>query len=136
MLVNKWTKGFVILFALLFLCTWALQMDAWARAGGGGSRGRKLHRQPGFPDGAAPTPYTAPRPTQPPRMAPSRPMTPRRPRSPAVFGAASAAACWAAWPAACSSAACSAAFYGGGMGGGGGGGIGLFDILLLAASAI
>jgi predicted lipid-binding transport protein (Tim44 family) len=49
MSLKTWTKGILILFALLFLSTWALQMEAWARAGGGrsfGSRGSRSMSAP------------------------------------------------------------------------------------------
>ena len=49
MKLKTWTKGVLTLFALLFLCAWAFQLDAWARAGGGSS-GRGLHGQPRLPD--------------------------------------------------------------------------------------
>ena len=35
MKLKTWTKGVLTLFALLFLCAWAFQLDAWARVGGG-----------------------------------------------------------------------------------------------------
>ena len=58
--LKTWTKGVLTLFALFFLCTWAFQVDAWARAGSGGSMGSRGSRSM-----SAPTPYTAPRPTTP-----------------------------------------------------------------------
>jgi predicted lipid-binding transport protein (Tim44 family) len=132
MLANKWTKGVLILFALLFLSAWALQVDAWARAGRSSSFGSRGSRS-----ASPPRTYT-PRPTQPSRPSPGmgstyRPTTPptSQPSSfwrsfgggmlggiaggmlfRSLFGGPSA--------------------YGGGMSGRGGGGIGLFDILLLA----
>jgi predicted lipid-binding transport protein (Tim44 family) len=135
MLVNKWTKGFVILFALLFLCTWGLQMDAWARAGGGGSRGGGGSiGSRGSRSGYAPTPYTAPRPSQPsPGMAtPSRPMTPPPTSQPSSF--------WRSFGGGMLGGLAGGMLFRslfggpsayGGMGGGAGSGIGLFDILLL-----
>jgi predicted lipid-binding transport protein (Tim44 family) len=136
MVLKTWTKGVLILFALLFLCTWAFQVDAWARAGGGGSVGSRGSRSM-----SAPKPYTAPRPTQPsPAVNPTRPATPPP-------GAT-------AMPGASSSGSFLRSFGGGLLGGlaggmlfrslfGGpaaqgaagttaGGGIGLMDILLLA----
>jgi predicted lipid-binding transport protein (Tim44 family) len=72
MKLKTWTKGILTLFALLFLCTWAFQLDAWARAGGGGSMGSRGSRSM-----TAPKPYTAPRPTTPaPTVNPTRPTTP------------------------------------------------------------
>ena len=127
---------FLILFALLFLCAWAFQVDAWARAGGGGSMGSRGSRSM-----AAPTPYTAP--TTPsalthPALTPRPALRPPAGPSPREASCgASAAACWAAWPAGCSSAACSAGLRPRrhGAGATGGGGIGLIDILLLAGIA-
>ena len=60
MKLKTWTKGILTLFALLFLCAWAFQLDAWARAGGGRSSGSRGSRSM-----SAPKPYTAPRPTTP-----------------------------------------------------------------------
>ena len=60
MKLKTWTKGVLTLFALLFLCAWAFQLDAWARVGGGSSMGSRGSRSM-----TAPTPYTAPRPTTP-----------------------------------------------------------------------
>ena len=60
MKLKTWTKGVLTLFALLFLCTWAFQLDAWARAGGGRSMGSRGSRST-----TPPKPYTAPRPATP-----------------------------------------------------------------------
>ena len=135
MLTRKWLKGGLILITLCFLSGWALQMDAWARVGGGGSMGSRGSRS-----AAPPKPYTAPtapKPTQPsPGVTPSRPATPPPMSQPSsflrsfgggllgglvggmlfrsLFGAPGA--------------------YGG-MGGIGGSGISLLDILLLAGIA-
>jgi len=134
MQLKTWTKGALTLFALLFLCAWAFQMDAWARAGGGGSSGSRGSRSM-----SAPKPYTAPSPT-----------TPTRPSTPAP-GATAA-------PQPASSSGSFMRSFGGGMlgglaggllfsslfggpsahggaGAGGGGGIGMMDILLLAGIA-
>jgi len=70
MKLKTWTKGVLTLFALLFLCAWAFQLDAWARAGGGSSSGSRGSRSM-----TAPTPFTAPRPTTP-SPSPSRPTQP------------------------------------------------------------
>ena len=58
MKLKTWTKGILTLFALLFLCGWAFQLDAWARVGGGSSMGSRGTRSM-----TAPKPYTAPSPT-------------------------------------------------------------------------
>ncbi len=131
---RKWLKGCLALVTLMFLCAWAFQLDAWARAGGGGSSGSRGSRS-----SAPPRPYTPPstsRPTTPtPGPGVSRPATPPPMASQSssfmrsfgggllgglaggllfrsMFGGPSA--------------------YGGGMGGMGGSGISLIDILLLA----
>ena len=72
MQLKTWTKGILTLFALLFLCVWAFQLDAWARVGGGGSSGSRGSRSM-----TAPKPFTAPRPT-----APSSTVNPTRPTTP------------------------------------------------------
>ena len=77
MQLKTWTKGVLILFALLFLCTWAFQGDAWARAGGGSSMGSRGSRSM-----SAPKPYTAPRPR--PTPSPTRPYTATRGDGPAT----------------------------------------------------
>ena len=53
MKLKTWTKGVLTLFALLFLCAWVFQLDAWARVGGGTSSGSRGSRSM-----TAPTPYT------------------------------------------------------------------------------
>ena len=126
MLVNKWTKGFVILFALLFFCTWALPLDAWARAGGGGSRsGGGSIGSRGSRSSSPPTTYTAPRPTQPSQPGMGTPASPTS--QPGSF--------WRSFGGGMLGGLAGGMLFRGlfgGMGGGmGGGGIGLFDILLL-----
>jgi predicted lipid-binding transport protein (Tim44 family) len=69
MKLKTWTKRMLTLFALLLLCTWSFQLEAWARAGGGRSSGSRGSRSM-----SAPTPYTAPRPTTP-SPTPTRPYT-------------------------------------------------------------
>jgi predicted lipid-binding transport protein (Tim44 family) len=134
MKLKNLTKSVLTLLTLLFLCAWAFQLDAWARAGGGGSSGSRGSRSM-----SAPKPYTAPRPTTP-SPSPTRPTTPPP-------GAATAT------PPPSSSGGFLRSFGGGllgglaggllfrslfggpsasgGTGAGGGGGIGLMDILLL-----
>ncbi len=133
MKLKTWTKGVLILFALFFLCGWAFHLDAWARAGGGGSMGSRGSRSM-----SAPKPYTAP------SASPTRPSTAPGATAPqptpssgsfmrsfgggllgglaggmlfhSLFGGPSAQS-------------------GTGAGATGGGGIGLMDILLLAGIA-
>lgn len=130
-------KGFLILFALLFLAAWAIPTDALARAGGGRSMGSRGSRS-----AAPPKPYTAPRPTQPSQPRPGMTGT-TRPATPPPM-AAPQPSFWRS--------------FGGGLLGGlaggllfrslfggpaahgaagqsAGGGIGLLDILLLAGIA-
>ncbi len=137
MLVKTWTKGVLILFALLFLCTWAFQVEAWARAGGGGSMGSRGSRSM-----TAPKPYTAPRPSQ-----PSSTYNPTRPATPPLGAPQpSSGGFWRSMGGGILGGLAGgllfhslfggpSAYSGGGVAGGGGGGIGLFDILLLAGIA-
>jgi len=63
MFAHRWLKNVLILLTLIFLCGWALQMDAWARAGGSRSMGSRGSRS-----AAPPKPYvapTTPKPSQP-----------------------------------------------------------------------
>ena len=143
MFANKWTKGFLILFALLFLCTWALQVDVWARAGGGGSSGGRSGGSIGGSSGgsigsrgsrtgAAPTPYTAPGSSQPSRPTPglgtpppaSQPSSFMRSFGGGLLGGLAGGLLF--------SSLFGGHAYGGGMGGLGGSGISLIDILLFA----
>ncbi|MCX5889012.1 MAG: Tim44 domain-containing protein [Deltaproteobacteria bacterium] len=132
MLAPKWTKGFLILFALLILCTWALQVDVWARAGSsgstssGGSMGSRGSRT-----GAAPTPYTAPRPTQPSQPAPGMGTTTPPASQPGGFMRSFGGGLLGGLAGGLlfSSLFGGHAYGGGGMGGSG---ISLIDILLLA----
>jgi predicted lipid-binding transport protein (Tim44 family) len=141
MLLKTWTKGVVFLFALLFLCTWAFQMEAWARAGGGRSMGSRGSRSM-----TAPRPYSAPqpsrpsstynqtRPTNPPLGAPgaSQPSSSGgflRSLGGGILGGLAGGMLFH------SLFGGPSAVGGGGVGAGGGGGIGMFDILLLAGIA-
>jgi len=132
MFVNKWTKGFLILFALLFLSAWALQVDAWARAGssGGSSSGGSMGSR-GSRTGAAPTPYSAPRPSQPSQPSPgmgtppaSQPSSFMRSFGGGLLGGLAGGMLF--------HSLFGGSAYGGGMGGMGGSGISLIDILLFA----
>ncbi|HEY9074500.1 MAG TPA: Tim44 domain-containing protein [Desulfobaccales bacterium] len=126
MLANKWTKGFLILFALLFLSTWALQMEAWGRAGssGGRSSGGSIGSR-GSRTGSTATPYMAPSsPTQPSpgmgSMTPpgSQPSSFMRSFGGGLLGGLAGGMLFHS-------------LFGGRMGGLGGSGISLIDILLL-----
>ena len=134
MLVNKWTKGILILFALLFLCTVTLPSEAWARVGGGGSRGGGGGSigSRGSRTGASPTPYTAPGPTQPSQPFPGLSPAPR-PATPSP--AAPLSSFWRSFAGGMLGGFAGGllfhSLFGGGMGGFGGGGVGLLDILLL-----
>jgi predicted lipid-binding transport protein (Tim44 family) len=138
MLANKWTKGLLILFALLFFSTWALQLDAWARAGGGGGRGGGSFGSRGSRSAAPPKPYTAPRPTQPTQPSPGmgstyRPTTPPPVSQPSSFWRSFGGGLLGGMAGGLlfSGLFGGRSAYGGGMGGMGGSGIGLFEILLL-----
>jgi predicted lipid-binding transport protein (Tim44 family) len=147
MLVRKWTKGILVLFALLFLFTWALQLDAWARAGGGGSRGGSSSGSMGSRgsrSASPPAPFTAPRPTQPsqPGMGgPARPTTPPPAAQPSSSGSFMRSFGGGLLGGLAGGLLFRSLFGGpsaqSGMGGSSssGGGIGMFDILLLAGIA-
>ncbi len=135
MLLKTSTRGFLVLFALVFLSTWAFQVEAWARAGGGRSMGSRGSRSM-----TAPTPYTAPRPSQ-----PSSTYNPTRPSTPPLGAPSSSGGFLRSFGGGILGGLAggmlfhslfggSSAYSGGGVGGGGGG-IGLFDILLLAGIA-
>ena len=138
-MLKTWTKGILILFAMLSLSTWALQMEAWARAGGGRSMGGRGSRSM-----TAPTPYTAPRPTQPSSTYnPTRPSTPP-PGAAATPGASTGGSFMRSFGGGLLGGLAGGLLFGslfggpsahGGAGAAGGGGIGLFDILLLAGIA-
>ena len=137
MVLKKLTQGCLILFTLMFLCTWALQAEAWARAGGGRSTGSRGSRSM-----SAPKPYTAPRPTQP-TPSPTRPTTPA-PGAMAAPGTSSSGGFLRSFGGGMLGGLAGGLLFHslfggpsahGGVGAGGGGGIGLFDILLLAGIA-
>jgi predicted lipid-binding transport protein (Tim44 family) len=124
---RTWLRSFLILVALVFLCTWAFQANAWARAGGGSSAGSRGSRT-----GTAPTPYTAPRPTQP---SPT-PGTTGQYGSTTPPGAPSSF--WRSFGGGLLGGLAGGLLFRslfGGGGYGGGGGIGVMDILLLAGIA-
>ena len=134
MYINKRLKGALILASLVFLCAWAFQVDAWARAGGGrsssGSRGSR--------SASPPKSYTAP--TSKPSQPSSGYGTPTRPTTPPTSQPSSF---WRSFGGGMLGGLAGGLLFGslfGGRGasagmGGGGGGIGLFDILLLAGIA-
>ena len=140
MQLKTWTKGVLVLFALLFLCAWAFQMEAWARAGGSRSSGSRGSRSM-----SAPKPYTAPQPGQPsrPTPTPTRPTTPP-PGASAAPQPSSTGGFWRSFGGGMLGGLAGgllfrslfggpSAYGGGGVGGGGG--IGLMDILLLGGIA-
>jgi len=129
----RMTKGILILFALLFLCSWAFHTEAWARAGGGrssmGSRGSR--------SAAPPRSYSAPSPSQPSpgtsRQYTPPPTAPQPGAQPSSFLRSFGGGLLGGL----AGGMLFRSLFGGpsaygGSGGGGGGGIGLFDILLLA----
>jgi predicted lipid-binding transport protein (Tim44 family) len=137
MILKTWTKGVLILFALLFLCSWAFQMEAWARAGGGRSMGSRGSRSM-----SAPRSYTPSRPSQ-----PSPTYNPTRPATPLGAPGASQSSSGGFWRSmgggilgGLAGGMLFHSLFGGpsayaGAGSGSGGGIGLFDILVLAGIA-
>jgi predicted lipid-binding transport protein (Tim44 family) len=134
MLLKTWTRGVLLLFALMFLCTWVFQIEAWARAGGSRSMGSRGSRSM-----TAPKPYTAPRPSQPSSTYnPSRPSTPPL-GAPSPSGGFLRSFGGGILGGLAGGLLFRSLFGGpsayGGAGTGGGAGIGLFDILLLAGIA-
>ena len=135
MLNRKWLKGGLVLLTLCFLSLWALQLDAWARAGGGGSMGSRGSRSM-----SPPKPYsapTAPKPTQP---SPGMTQTPR----PTPAPVSQPSSFWRSFGGGLLGGLVGGMLFRslfgapgayGGMGGLGGSGISLLDILLLAGIA-
>lgn len=136
MFARTWMRGFLILLALIFLGTWAMPVDAWARAGGGGGGGRSSMGSRGSRTGVAPTPYTAPKPAQP-SPTPGMSGTPR----PTPPPTAPSGSFWRSFGGGMLGGLVGGMLFrslfgfGGAGGGGEGGGIGLMDILLLAGIA-
>jgi predicted lipid-binding transport protein (Tim44 family) len=134
MALKSLLKGFLILLTLMFLCTGALPLEAWARVGGGRSMGSRGSRSM-----SAPKPYTAPRPVQP---TPTRPTTPP-PGATATPGTSSTGGFWRSFGGGLLGGLAGGllfrSLFGGpaayGGAGAGGSGIGLLDILLLAGIA-
>lgn len=126
MFANRWAKSGLVLFAIFFLLS-ALEIDAWARAGGGGSMGSRGSRSY-----SAPRSTPAPAPTSPSRSgqlgAPAAP-------APSPFGGGGFLRSMAGGLVGGMLGSMlfrSLGFAGGGMGGMGGG-IGLMDIVLIGA---
>ena len=123
MLARKCFKAGLVVLTLGFLSAVALQMDAGARVGGGGSLGSRGSRS-----STPPRTYTAPKPTQPTQPTPG--MTP-----PAQ--AAPRSSFWSNFGGGLLGGLVGGmlfrGLFGGPMGGLGGSGIGLIDILLLGA---
>ncbi len=126
MFAHRWTRSGLVLFAILFLLS-VLEIDAWARVGGGGSMGSRGSRS-----------YSAPRST--PAPAPASPSqragqynTPTAPAS-SPFGGGGFLRSMAGGLAGGMLGAMlfrSLGFAGGAAGGGGG--IGMMDLLLIGA---
>lgn len=129
MFKNRWALSGLVLFTLFFLLS-VLEIDAWARAGGGGSMGSRGSRS-----------YSAPRST--PAPAPSSPSqgsrqfnTPPAAPAPSPFGGGGFLRSMAGGLVGGMIGGMlfrSLGFAGGGAGGTGGGGIGMMDILLIGA---
>lgn len=138
MKLKTWTKGVLTIFALLFLCAWAFQLDAWARAGSSGSIGSRGSRSM-----STPTPYTAPRPTTPsPYSTPTRPSTQAPGATTAPQPSPSSGSFMRSLGGGLLGGLAGGmlfhSLFGGAAGGGaagGGGGVGMMDILLLAGIA-
>jgi predicted lipid-binding transport protein (Tim44 family) len=130
MMAKPWLKGFLILFALLFLGAGAFQADAWARAGSGRSMGSR-----GYRSSSPPRTHIAPKPSQP--AQPARP-------APGVTtpGASQPSSFWRSFGGGLLGGLAGGLLFRSLFGGaaaqagpGAGGGIGLLDILILAGLA-
>jgi predicted lipid-binding transport protein (Tim44 family) len=121
-MAKTWLKGLLILAALLLLSAGAVQTEAWARAGGGGSFGSRGSRSMSPPRSYTPPSATRPSPTQTPGVRPGQPVPGSQPSSfwrnfgGGILGGLAGGLLFRS-------------LFGGS--GGYGGGIGLFDILLL-----
>jgi predicted lipid-binding transport protein (Tim44 family) len=128
MRLKKWIKGLLILFTLMFLCTWAFQLEAWARAGGGRSMGSRGSRS-----------MSGARTSTSPRLAkPSATDNPTRPSaSPPGASTAASGGFWQSFGGGLLGGLVGGMLFRSLFGGtaGGGGGFGLLDILLLAGIA-
>ena len=126
MLVNKWVKYSLMIFSLCFFLTYVLELDAYARAGGGkssGSRGSRSY--------SAPAPRTPAAPASPSRQvapAPSAPMT--APQSGGFLRSMAGGLAGGMIGGMIGGMLFRGMGFAGGPGGGGGG-IGLFDIILI-----
>jgi len=120
MFTRKWYKTGVILFTFLFFFTWVLELDAFARVGGGGSMGSRGSRS-----------YSSPSPS---RQSVTQP-TPARPATPQMPQQMQQPSMWRSLGMGMAGGFLGSMLFGGlghaGMGGFGGSGFGLFEIILL-----
>ncbi len=127
MLSRKWARNGLVIFSLFFLLLYVLEIDAFARAGGGrssGSRGSRSYSSPSSPSGSATSPSRQVGPSPSPPM--SQPQSGGFLRNMAgglaggILGGMLGGMLFRGMGNA-----------GGGVGGVGGGGIGLFEIALI-----
>jgi predicted lipid-binding transport protein (Tim44 family) len=132
-MTKKWFKGGLILLTLCFLSGWALQVDAWARVGGGRSMGSRGSRSM-----TPPRPYTAPTTPKPSQPSPGMTSPPRGVTPPPVSQPSSF---WRSFGGGLLGGLVGGMLFRslfgapgahGGTGGLGGSGISLLDLLLLA----
>jgi predicted lipid-binding transport protein (Tim44 family) len=122
MFSGKWSKIGITLFTFLFFFIWAMEMDVFARVGGGsssGSRGSRSYSSPGKSN-------TSPSPSRQ-STAPSQPMAPQMPQQPSM---------WRTLAMGVAGGFLGSMLFSGlsnamGMGGFGGSGFGLVEMLLL-----
>lgn len=123
MFAGKWSKVAVTLFTFLFFFIWVMEMDVFARVGGGMSSGSRGSRSYSSPSRS----YSTPSPTQQP-TSPSQPMSPQTPQQQPSMWRNLAMGVAGGF---LGSMLFSGISHGMGMGGFGGSGFGLIEILLL-----
>jgi predicted lipid-binding transport protein (Tim44 family) len=120
MVTQKWYKTGVILFSFLFFFIWILELDAFARVGGGSSMGSRGSRS-----------YSSPSPS---RQSVTQP-TPARPATPQMPQQMQQPSMWRSLAMGVAGGFLGSMLFSGlghaGMGGFGGSGFGLFEIILL-----
>ena len=117
MFSGKWLKIGITIFTFLFFFTWIMEVDVFARVGGGtssGSRGSRSYSSPSSPY-SSPSPYSQ-------STSPSQPVSPQT-QQPSI---------WRSLGMGMAGGFLGSLLFGGmGMGGFGGSGIGLLEIILI-----
>jgi len=126
MITTKWFKIGCALFTVLFFTLWIMELDAFARVGGGRSTGSRGSRSYSSPSRS----YSTPSPSQPSgtyRPSPSQPMASPMPQQPSIWRSLAMGVAGGFL----GSLLFSSLSHGMGLGGFGGTGIGLIEILVL-----